>query len=46
MNNRKAVYFSEEDLSAGLVGATADGINGYAPETAVELTTRIIMSLK
>jgi len=45
VNNRKAVYFSQEDLSAGLVGATADGINGYEPETAVELVSRLVMSL-
>jgi hypothetical protein len=45
IDHRKAVYFSQDDLSAGLVGATADGIVGYEPTTAVELTSRIIMSL-
>jgi len=43
--NRNAVYFSEEDLSAGLVGVTDDGINGYRPDTAVDLATRIVMSI-
>jgi len=45
VNHRNAIYFSDEDLSAGLVGATADGINGYEPESAVELTARILMSV-
>jgi hypothetical protein len=42
VNNRTAVYFSNEDLSAGLVGQSVDGIYGYSPETASTLMLGMI----
>lgn len=41
-NGRLAVIYSREDLSAGMVGETMDGIIGYTPDTATALMTRII----
>jgi hypothetical protein len=43
VNNRLGVYFSREDLSAGLVGQDVDGVMGYAPETATEIVRNILM---
>jgi hypothetical protein len=37
------VYFSRDDLSAGLVGQHIDGIIGYTPDTATELMSRLIL---
>src|SRR5688500_14996548 len=42
---RPAVYFSREDLSAGLVGQPVDGIVGYHPETASEIMLRLLSSV-
>ena len=42
VGDRVAVFFSREDLSAGLVGQSVDGIIGYEPETATEIMRRII----
>jgi hypothetical protein len=42
-NGRLAVIYSREDLSAGLVGETMDGIIGYTPDTATALMTRIVL---
>ena len=42
INNRTAVFFSAEDLSAGLVRQDVDGIVGYTPEVATELMMRMI----
>ena len=42
---RPVVYFSREDLSAGLVGQPVDGIVGYHPETASEIMLRLILSV-
>ncbi|MFW6066146.1 MAG: DUF4159 domain-containing protein [Planctomycetota bacterium] len=39
---RLAVVFSPEDITAGLVGYRYSGIRGYAPETAVSLMTNIL----
>ncbi|HXE52262.1 MAG TPA: DUF4159 domain-containing protein, partial [Tepidisphaeraceae bacterium] len=39
---RIGVFFSREDLSAGLVGEPVDGIIGYTPETATDLMTGIL----
>lgn len=39
---RAAVFISREDLSAGLVGHSVDGIIGYDPKTATEIVTRIL----
>ena len=41
--NRIGVYFSREDLSAGMVGEPVDGIYGYSPETATEIMRNIIL---
>lgn len=38
-----AVFFSREDLSAGLVGQPVDGIFGYSPEAALHIVTRIAL---
>ena len=43
INGRLAVIYSREDLSAGMVGETIDGIIGYTPDTATALMTRIIL---
>ena len=42
---RPVVYFSREDLSAGLVGQPVDGIVGYQPETASEIMLRLVLSV-
>ena len=42
LDGRLAVIYSREDLSVGLVGQAVDGINGYSPDTATNLMTRII----
>lgn len=44
VNNRLAVIFSREDLSAGLVGQSVDGVMGYSPQTATDLMTSIVLS--
>lgn len=41
VKGRPAVFFSREDLSAGMVGQDIDGILGYTPDSA----TRIMASL-
>ena len=43
INGRIAVFFSREDLSAGLVGEPVDGIAGYSPATASELMTNLLL---
>lgn len=43
VNGRKAVFFSEEDLSAGLVGNPMDGIKGYEPSAATGLMTNLML---
>jgi len=40
---RVGVFFSREDLSAGLVGQPVDGIVGYDPHTATTIMSRIIL---
>jgi hypothetical protein len=44
INGRAAVYFSHEDLSAGLVGEPIDGIAGYDPQTATDIVRGIILT--
>lgn len=44
VNDRAAVIYSREDLSAGIMGGTTDGIIGYAPATAAQLVQRLILS--
>jgi hypothetical protein len=43
IDGRPAVYFSREDLSAGLVGQPVDGVIGYTPETATAIMRNIIL---
>ena len=40
---RPVVYFSRDDLSAGLVGQHVDGIIGYTPDTATDLMSRLLL---
>jgi hypothetical protein len=43
LGNRIAVFFSRQDLSAGLVGENVDGISGYDPPTAADLMAAMIL---
>lgn len=43
VGNRTAVFFSREDLSAGLVGQPVDGIIGYTPETATAIMRNVLL---
>jgi len=40
---RIVVFFSREDLSAGLVGEPVDGIVGYSPQTATQIVQNILL---
>ena len=42
-NGRVVVHYSLEDLAAGLVGESVDGINGYSPASATELMEDIVL---
>jgi hypothetical protein len=42
-NNRVRVFYSREDLTGGLVGQPVDGIYGYDPASAAELTRAIVL---
>ena len=42
VNGRPAVFYSREDLSAGLVGNPVDGVLGYDPETATALMRNLL----
>lgn len=42
-NGKPAVIYSPEDISAGLVGQSVDGIVGYAPATAAKLMVNILL---
>ncbi len=42
IGGRVAVFFSREDLSAGLVGQDVDGIVGYDPKTATTIMTKVL----
>jgi len=42
VGGRTAVFYSAEDLSAGLVGMPIDGIVGYEPPTATDLMSRLL----
>jgi hypothetical protein len=39
------VVYSREDLSAGLVGVSADGIAGYTPQSAADIMSRMLLYL-
>ncbi|HQL72956.1 MAG: F5/8 type C domain protein [Planctomycetes bacterium ADurb.Bin126] len=43
VNDRPAVFFSREDLTAGLVGYPSSTVDGYAPESAYEIVRNIIL---
>lgn len=43
VGNRIGVFFSRDDLSAGLVGEPVDGIIGYSPETATAIMRNILL---
>jgi hypothetical protein len=43
IGNRVGVFFSREDLSAGLVGEPIDGIIGYTPDTATDIMRNILL---
>jgi hypothetical protein len=43
VGNRVVVFFSREDLSAGLVGQPVDGILGYDPRSSTAIMRRIIL---
>jgi hypothetical protein len=40
---RTAVFFSREDLTAGMVGQPVDGIIGYIPESATAIMRNILL---
>jgi Domain of unknown function (DUF4159) len=44
VDHHLAVYYSREDLSAGLVGEPMDGIIGYDPATATAIVRNMVMS--
>jgi len=46
IGGRLAVIYSREDLSEGMVGQEIDGVIGYAPATATNLMSRILMFAK
>ena len=43
IGDRPAVFFSREDLSAGLVGQPVDGLIGYDPPTATAIMRNLIL---
>jgi hypothetical protein len=43
INKRLHVFYSREDLSAGLVGQPVDGVYGYEPQAATELMTAMLL---
>jgi hypothetical protein len=43
IGDRPAVFFSREDLSAGLVGQPVDGLIGYDPTTATDIMRNLIL---
>jgi hypothetical protein len=43
IKGRPAVFFSREDLSAGIVGEPVDGIAGYDPASSTALMRAMIM---
>ena len=43
VGDRIGVFFSAEDISAGLVGEPVDGIVGYDPDSATALMEHMIL---
>jgi hypothetical protein len=44
VKGRPAIFFSPEDISAGLVGEAMDGIFGYTPDSAVAIARAVVMT--
>ena len=44
VGNRPGVIYSREDLTAGLVGYAATGVDGYEPDSAYALLRNILLS--
>ena len=42
-NGRPVVFYSREDLTAGMVGEPVDGVMGYTPETATEIARNVVL---
>jgi hypothetical protein len=43
VGDRTGVFYSRDDISAGLIGAHIDGIVGYDPKSATELMTNMLL---
>jgi hypothetical protein len=43
IQGRPAVFFSAEDLTAGMVGMQTDGIYGYDPASAIALMEKLVL---
>lgn len=43
IKNRPAIFYSREDLSAGLVGEPVDGVMGYDPATATAIMRNLVL---
>ena len=43
VKGRLAVFYSREDLGAGIVGQPVDGITGYTPESATAIMRNILL---
>ena len=43
LRNRPAIFFSREDLTAGLVGYPCWGLKGYEPETAFRIMRNLLL---
>lgn len=43
IKGRLAVFYSREDLSAGLVGESVNGILGYEPESATDIMRNLVI---
>ena len=43
VGGRPAVFFSKEDLSAGLVALPVDGVVGYDPDTATAIVRNVVI---
>jgi hypothetical protein len=43
IGNRWAVFYSSDDISAGLVGQEVDGIMGYDPESATDIMEHLLL---
>jgi hypothetical protein len=39
------VYFSREDLTAGMVGESVDGVIGYSPKSTAAIVQHLLVSV-